>query len=231
MATAGAQTTPRRRPNTPAAIDARKARAHLRTADPTLARAVDAIGPFLLAREMRDTSSVYASLSKAIVSQQLSGQAAATIYGRLCALFPGSRGGPRPDHVLGASDAALRGAGLSGAKTLALRDLATRSVAGEIPTLAQARRLSDEELIERLTVVRGIGRWTVEMFLIFQLARPDVLPVDDFGVRKGFALAFGRKDLPKPRELAAYGERWAPHRTFASWYLWRVADRGGVVRT
>jgi 3-methyladenine DNA glycosylase/8-oxoguanine DNA glycosylase len=197
----------------------------LRQADPKLRRAIDGIGEFGLDLEMRAAKSVYAALAEAIVSQQLSGKAAATIYGRVCALFPGARGGPKPEQILASSDEALRGAGLSRAKTLALRDLAERSLAGEIPTLARARRLSDDEIVERLTAVRGIGRWTAEMFLIFRLGRPDVLPVDDYGVRKGFALAYGQKDLPKPKDLAAYGVRWAPFRTVASWYLWRVADR------
>jgi 3-methyladenine DNA glycosylase/8-oxoguanine DNA glycosylase len=187
---------------------------------------MDVIGAFALERELRAATSVYAALAESIVSQQLSGKAAATIYGRVCALFPGSRRGPKPEQILAASDAMLRGAGLSQAKTLALRDLAERSIAGEIPTLAGARRLSDDAIIERLTAVRGIGRWTAEMFLIFRLGRPDVLPVDDFGVRKGFALAFGLPQQPKPKELAVHGERWAPYRTVASWYLWRTADRG-----
>ena len=207
-------------------FDTKEAIASLRSADPTLARAMDVIGEFALERELRAATSVYAALAESIVSQQLSGKAAATIYGRVCALFPGSRRGPKPEQILSASDAMLRGAGLSQAKTLALRDLAERSVAGAIPTLAAARRLSDDAIIERLTAVRGIGRWTAEMFLIFRLGRPDVLPVDDFGIRKGFALAFGLREQPKPKQLAAYGERWAPFRTVASWYLWRTADRG-----
>ena len=207
-------------------FDPKKAIASLRSADPTLARAMDLIGEFALERELHTATSVYAALSKAIVSQQLSGKAAATIYGRVCALFPGARKGPKPEQILSASDAMLRGAGLSQAKMLAVRDLAERTLAGEIPTLAAARRLSDEAIIERLTAVRGIGRWTAEMFLIFRLGRPDVLPVDDFGIRKGFALAFGLREQPKPKQLAAYGERWAPFRTVASWYLWRTADRG-----
>ena len=207
-------------------FDPKEAVASLRSADPTLARAMDAVGPFALQGELRATTSVYAALAGSIVSQQLSGKAAATIYGRVCELFPGARKGPRPEQILSASDAMLRGAGLSQAKMRAMRDLAERSVAGEIPTLAAARRLSDDAIIERLTAVRGIGRWTAEMFLIFRLGRPDILPVDDFGVRKGFALAFGLPEQPKPKELAAYGERWAPFRTVASWYLWRTADRG-----
>lgn len=207
-------------------IDPRAALRTLRRADPTLGRAIDSIGRFGLATPQPRASSVYASIANAIVSQQLSGRAAATIYGRLCALFPGARGGPRPQDVLAAPDEALRSAGLSRAKALALRDLATRTLAGEIPTLAAARRLDDEAIIERLTAVRGVGRWTAQMFLIFDLGRPDVLPIDDYGVRKGFALAFGHAALPTPRALDAYGERWAPYRTVASWYLWRGADRG-----
>jgi 3-methyladenine DNA glycosylase/8-oxoguanine DNA glycosylase len=207
-------------------FDDRLALRTLRTADPILGRSIDAIGAFALAREVRATKSVYEALAEAIVAQQLSGKAAATIYGRVCALFPGNRGGPRPEQILATSDEALRGAGLSRAKGLALRDLAERTLAGEIPTLAQARRLDDDEVVARLTAVRGIGRWTAEMFLIFRLGRPDVLPVDDYGVRKGFALAFGHAELPHPKALSAHGERWAPFRTVASWYLWRVADRG-----
>lgn len=212
----------------PPAFDPALAVATLRGADPVLGRAIAAIGPYGLEPATRASESVYAALTRSIVSQQLSGKAAATIFGRVCALFEGGRRGPRPEQILAASDAVLRGAGLSRAKTLALRDLATRSLAGEIPTLAAARRLSDEEVIERLTAVRGIGRWTAEMFLMFRLDRPDVLPIDDYGVRKGFALTFGLGELPKPRELGLHGERWAPYRTVASWYLWRVADRGGI---
>jgi len=193
----------------------------LRAADPTLARVIERVGPFAL--ELKKTSTMFAMLSEAIVYQQLNGRAAATIYGRLCALFVEAHRGPQPKQILRASDAKLRGAGLSRAKLLALRDLARRSAAGEIPTLAEARDLDDETLVERLTAVRGIGRWTVEMLLIFRLARPDILPVDDFGIRKGFAVAYGKRALPKPRDLAKYGARWAPYRTVASWYLWQAS--------
>jgi len=127
--------------------------------------------------------------------------------------------------VLRASDAKLRGAGLSRAKVLALRDLAKRAAAGEVPSLADARRMDDSALVERLTQVRGIGRWTVEMLLIFRLGRPDVLPADDYGVRKGFATVFRRREVPPPKDVARRGERWAPYRTVAAWYLWRAAER------
>ncbi len=202
-------------------FDPKRALAHLRAADPTLARVIERVGPFAL--ELKKTSSMFGMLSEAIVYQQLSGKAAATIYGRVCALFANAHQGPAPKQILRASDGKLRGAGLSRAKLLALRDLARRSAEGEIPSLAEARDMDDALLVERLTQVRGIGRWTVEMLLIFRLARPDVLPVDDFGIRKGFSIAYRKRALPTPRELAKYGARWAPYRTVASWYLWQAA--------
>ena len=120
---------------------------------------------------------------------------------------------------------AIRGAGFSQAKVAALRDLAAKTLDGTVPTGATVRKLDDEAIIDRLIAVRGIGRWTVEMLLIFQLGRPDVLPVDDFGVRNGFRIAYGKRSMPKPGEVLRYGERWKPYRTAASWYLWRAADR------
>jgi 3-methyladenine DNA glycosylase/8-oxoguanine DNA glycosylase len=190
--------------------------------DPVLADVIETIGPFRL--EVRNTSSVFAALAQAIVYQQLNGKAAATILARFCALFPPGADGPTPEHVLAASDEELRSAGLSRSKALSLRDLAQRTASGEVPTLAEIRAMEDEAIIERLTKVRGIGRWTAEMLLIFRLGRPDVLPADDYGVRKGFALAYQR-ELPPPKELAAFGARWKPHRTVPSWYFWRVVER------
>jgi methylated-DNA-[protein]-cysteine S-methyltransferase len=201
----------------------RDALAHLRDADPRLARVIDAVGPFGL--ELKRTASLFGALAEAIVHQQLNGRAAATIYGRVCALFPPTPGGPTPAQLLGASDAELRGAGLSRAKLAALRDLAARASADQIPTLAEARRLDDATLVERLSAVRGVGRWTVEMLLIFRLGRGDVLPIDDYGVRKGYAVAFRTRTLPTPAEVAKRGARWRPYRTVASWYLWRAAER------
>jgi len=195
---------------------------HLRRVDPALARVIDAAGPFRL--ELKRTSSVFGALAEAIVYQQLAGKAAATIYGRVCALFPRAHEGFTPRHILRASDEALRGAGLSRPKLLALRDLATRAHAGEIPTLAEAHAMDDAALIERLTAVRGIGRWTVEMLLMFRLGRPDVLPVDDYGIRKGIAVLARRSALPDRDAVARRGARWAPYRSVASWYLWRAAD-------
>ncbi|MGH7789051.1 MAG: methylated-DNA--[protein]-cysteine S-methyltransferase, partial [Candidatus Binatia bacterium] len=196
--------------------------AHLRAADAALARVIDAAGPFRM--EIKRTTSLFGALAEAIVYQQLTGKAAATIYGRVCALFPRAHAGPTPQHILRASDEALRGAGLSRPKILALRDLARRAADGELPTLAEAHRMDDAEIVARLVAVRGIGRWTAEMLLMFRLGRPDVLPVDDYGVRKGFAAAFRKRALPAPADVEKRGARWKPYRTVASWYLWRAAE-------
>ena len=202
------------------ALDPRAALRHLRASDPALARVIDTLGPFSL--ELKKTQSLFGALSEAIVYQQLNGKAAATIYGRVCALCP--RKLPTAEHILAASDAALRGAGLSRSKLLSLRDLAERTRSGELPSLAALRRMPDDQIVERLVPVRGIGRWTVEMLLIFRLGRPDVLPADDYGVRKGFQVAFRKRALPTRAELEKRGARWAPYRTVASWYLWRAAN-------
>ncbi|HVH17063.1 MAG TPA: methylated-DNA--[protein]-cysteine S-methyltransferase [Myxococcota bacterium] len=201
-------------------FDPRAALRHLRASDPALARVIDTLGAFSL--ELKKTQSLFGALSEAIVYQQLSGKAAATIYGRVCALCP--RKLPTAEHILAASDTALRAAGLSRSKLLSLRDLAERTRSGELPSLAALRRMPDDQIVERLVPVRGIGRWTVEMLLIFRLGRPDVLPVDDYGVRKGFQVAFRKRALPTRVELEKRGARWAPYRTVASWYLWRAAD-------
>jgi methylated-DNA-[protein]-cysteine S-methyltransferase len=196
---------------------------HLRASDRGLARLIDEVGPFRM--KLAATQSLFVALAQAIVYQQLNGKAAATIFGRLCALFPRASQGPTPEHILRASDEELRGAGLSRSKLLSLRDLARRSSEGEIPTLTEVHRMDGEDIIERLTVVRGIGRWTVEMLLMFRLGRADVLPVDDYGIRKGFALTFKKRDLPTKHDLEKRGERWRPYRTVASWYLWRAVER------
>jgi O-6-methylguanine DNA methyltransferase len=204
------------------AFDWRRAVAHVKAADPKLARVIDAAGPVVL--ELKKTPSLFGALAEAIVYQQLSGKAAATIHGRVCALFPRAAHGPTAAHIARVADERLRGAGLSAAKVLALKDLAKRDLSGELPTLAEARTLDDATIVERLTAVRGIGRWTAEMLLIFRLGRPDVLPVDDYGVRKGFALAHRKRALPTPKDLARHGERWRPYRTVASWYCWRALE-------
>lgn len=203
-------------------FDTEDAIAHLSDSSARMRRLIERTGPFLM--EVRPTLSVFAALAEAVVYQQLHGKAAATIFDRLCKLFPRPSAGPTAAGLMKLDDAALRGAGLSKNKTLALRDLASKSLAKEIPTIVQAAKLDNDTLIEQLTAVRGIGRWTVEMLLMFRLGRPDVLPVDDFGIRKGYALSFAKKEMPAPRALARYGERWAPYRTVAAWYLWRATD-------
>ncbi len=170
-------------------FDSAEAVAHLRASDEALARLIGSVGPFGM--RLQRSSSTFAALSEAIVHQQLNPKAAGTIYGRFTALF-GRGGRPTPAKLLELTDSALRSAGLSRAKALALRNLATRTVAGEVPTLSTARKLSDEEVIERLSQLRGVGRWTAEMFLMFRLGRADVLPLGDYGMRRGFGIVFGR---------------------------------------
>ena len=196
--------------------------AHLRAADPKLGRLIDTVGPFRL--QLKNAPTMFAALAESIVYQQLSGKAAATIHARVCALFPRAQQGLSSEQILRTADDKLRAAGLSRSKLLSLRDLAQKTAAGEIPTLGEAHGMDDAALVERLTAVRGIGRWTVEMLLIFRLGRPDVLPVDDYGVRKGFAAAYRKRELPAPKDLARFGERWQPYRSVASWYLWRATE-------
>src|SRR5208283_2677470 len=194
---------------------------HLSTNDPVMRRLIRDFGPCGLLPETR--RSPFQSLVQAVAHQQLHGTAAAAILSRFKKLFPGRRF-PRPENLASVSDVDLRGAGFSRAKILALRDIAAKTLSGVVPTSRRIAKLSDDEIIERLTEVRGVGRWTVEMLLIFQLGRPDVLPAADFGVRNGFRRAYKKRDLPAVKELLAFGERWRPHRTTAAWYLWRVAD-------
>src|ERR1700678_1144820 len=204
-----------------------KAHEHITRTDKRMARIIAKTGAFRFQLDQCD--SVYESLLEAIVYQSMSGKAAATIYARIKAL--GSNGlCPTPAEILAISNQTLREAGLSGAKAAAMKDLAQKTIDGVVPTLEAAGQLSDEELVERLISVRGIGAWTVEMFLIFRLGRPDVLPIHDYGVQKGFALTYGKKEIPKPRELAAFGERWRPFRTVASWYMWRAVEHYGQTR-
>lgn len=201
--------------------DVKAALAHLRQVDTKLAKMIDRVGPFAMRRDQAST--LFLALAEAIVYQQLNGRAAATIWGRVKALFPREPQGPSPASLLGMSEEKLRGAGLSGNKLLSLRDLARRTQAGELPRLSEAEAMSDEALIERLTLVRGIGRWTVEMLLMFRLGRPDILAVDDFGIRKGLGVVLGKRAMPERAEVAKRGQRWAPYRSVASWYLWRAA--------
>jgi DNA-3-methyladenine glycosylase II len=158
-----------------------------------------------------------------VAHQQLNGKAAETILGRFRALFPGKR---FPGHkaLAGVTDEALRGVGFSCAKIAAIRDIAAKVASGEIPGARRIEKLSDDEIIERLTAARGVGRWTAEMLLMFQLGRPDVMPADDFGVRSGYRIAYGLDEMPKPRQVLEASEPWRPHRTVAAWYLWRAVD-------
>jgi DNA-3-methyladenine glycosylase II len=192
---------------------------HLRR-DAVLKRVIRQVGPFTLKPVLRQP---YEALVRAIAHQQVHGRAAEAILGRFIALCP-EPGFPTPESVLALSPEAMRGAGLSANKVLAIRDIAEKAALGVIPNRAAARRLSDEVLIERLVALRGVGRWTVEMLLIFTLGRADILPVDDFGVREGYRVAAGLPEQPKPKLLAEIGEAWAPYRTTAAWYLWRTAD-------
>ena len=213
--------------NIPLPFDHVKAHEHITRTDKRMARLIAKTGAFRFQLDQCD--SVYESLLEAIAYQSISGKAAATIYARIKAL--GSNGlCPTPAEILAVSVQTLREAGLSGAKAAAMKDLAQKTIDGVVPTLEAAALLSDEELVERLISVRGIGAWTVEMFLIFRLGRPDVLPIHDYGVQKGFALTYGKKEIPKPRELAAFGERWRPYRTVASWYMWRAVEHYGKTR-
>jgi DNA-3-methyladenine glycosylase II len=195
---------------------------HLARIDPVMRRLIRAVGPFTL--KPRNRRSPFESLARAIAYQQLHGRAAESILRRFIALFPGRRF-PKPEELLAMKSEAIRKAGLSRSKIAALQDLAAKTLDGTVPTYRVIRSLDDEAIVERLITVRGIGRWTVEMLLIFQLGRPDVLPVDDFGLRNGFRIVYGLLTMPTPKELLQYGERWKPYRTAASWYLWRAADR------
>src|SRR6266404_3791369 len=167
------------------------------------------------------------ALAESIAYQQLSGKAAATIFGRVRALYP-RRKYLDPKNILATQDEAFRRAGLSRNKIAALKDLAAKTIDGTVPSSRAIIRMSDEEIIARLITVRGIGRWTVEMLLLFDLGRPDVWPVDDYGVRKGFAKTFGRRKLPTPKELMKFGEKWRPYRSVAAWYFWRALDESNV---
>ena len=163
------------------------------------------------------------ALAESIAYQQLSGKAAATIFGRVRALYP-RRKYLDPEKILATPDESFRAAGLSRSKIAAVKDLAAKTIDGTVPSARAIARMSDEEIILRLTEVRGIGRWTVEMLLLFDLGRPDVWPVDDYGVRKGFAKIFGRRKLPTPKQLMKLGEKWRPYRSVAAWYFWRALD-------
>jgi DNA-3-methyladenine glycosylase II len=201
---------------------------HLSARDEKLASLIVETVQFQI--DMEGAQSPYEALLESIAYQSISGKAAATIFGRVKALGSNGRA-PSPQEMLKLRKPALRKAGLSGAKILAMKDTAQKTIDGIVPTLEEAQRLSDEELVERLVSVRGIGAWTVEMFLIFNLGRPDVLPIHDLGVKKGWSVTYGKKHMPKPKELLAFGEQWRPYRTVASWYMWRAFERAGYAVT
>src|ERR1039458_7990486 len=200
---------------TPAALK------HLAANDPVMRRLIREFGPCELKPETR--RSPFQSLVQAVAHQQLNGTAANAILARFKKLFP-ERRCPRPEDLSPVSDDDLRGVGFSRAKILAIRDIAAKTLDGVVPASRQIVKLSDDEIIGRLTEVRGVGRWTVEMLLIFQLGRPDVLPVGDFGVRTGYRVAYKKRGMPKPKALLEFGEKWKPHRTTAAWFLWCAAD-------
>jgi len=199
----------------------RPALKHLRS-DAVMASLIKQIGPPTLAPRRHPT---FASIAQAIIHQQLSGRVAEVIAGRFKKLFTkkGERF-PTAKEVLATPVAKLRGVGLSDAKASAIRDLAQRTRDGLVPTLEQCDELTDAQLVEVFTAIKGVGPWTVEMLLIFNLGRPDVLPHNDLGVRRGFQVAHGLRQMPSPERVARDGKRWAPHRTLAAWYLWRAAD-------
>jgi 3-methyladenine DNA glycosylase/8-oxoguanine DNA glycosylase len=195
--------------------------AHLRQADPEMAALIDRVGPFVL--PPRKTATLFEALLRSIVYQQLHGKAASTILGRVVAILD-RHGGATAEAMLAASDEHLRGAGLSRSKMLAGRDLAAKVRDGVVPSLREAHALTDDELVARLTEVRGIGPWTVHMLLIFYLGRPDVMPTGDYAVRMAFKRLYRKRREPKPEHILKHAKRWQPYRSVAAWYLWRSMD-------
>src|SRR5580692_11384928 len=194
---------------------------HLSSKDPVMRLLIREHGICALVPETR--RSPFQSLVQAVAHQQLHGKAANTILARFKKLFPGKRF-PAAKDLASVTDKQIRACGFSFAKIKAIRDIAEKTLSGVIPTSREIVKLSDDEIVARLTEVRGVGQWTVEMLLIFQLGRFDVLPVHDFGVRTGFRHAYKKRRMPTPKEILAFGELWRPHRTTASWFLWRAAD-------
>src|SRR5580698_6549570 len=201
-----------------------EAHVHLSRTDKRLAGVIERVGEFQF--KLDECDSVYESLLEAIMHQSIAGKAAQAIYARIKALGRDGRA-PTPEELLRVSRHRLRKCGLSRAKVAAVRDLAQKTIDGVVPTIEAAQKMSDQELVDRLISVRGIGAWTVEMFLIFRLGRPDVLPIHDYGVQKGWALTYRKKMIPKPKDLLKFGERWRPYRTVASWYMWRAVALAG----
>ena len=194
---------------------------HLRQADPRMAELIERVGRFQLPLERQQHP--FHALLNAIVYQQLHATAASAILGRIKTQL-GAGDFPSPAQVLAAEETALRSTGLSRQKMAAVRDLAAKVADGIVPAWHDVEPLPDEEIIARFTQVRGVGVWTVQMLLMFRLGRPDVLPVLDYGVRNGYRIAYRKRRMPTPKELAKVGERWRPYRSVASWYLWRAVD-------
>ncbi len=186
-----------------------------------MSRLIRSVGPCRI--ELSPERSPCEALVSAVAHQQLTGRVAQVILGRFFALYPG-RCFPDPQAILDTPLETLRSVGFSRAKAAAIQDIAAKTLADVVPSSKRILSMNDDEVIDQLTQVRGVGRWTVEMLLIFTLGRPDVWPVDDYGIRKGFARAYGQKELPKPNELREFGERWRPFRSTAAWYFWRAAD-------
>jgi DNA-3-methyladenine glycosylase II len=197
-----------------------KAQKHLSQADSVMKKLIKRSAPFALKPDLEQTP--FEALTRAVASQQLHGAAAEAILKRFIALVPG-KAFPEPSDVALLADDQIRSAGFSFGKIRTLRDLAEKVTTGVVPSSEEIKSMADDDIVARITQVRGIGRWTVEMLLIFRLGRMDVLPVDDFGVKKGFMLAYGLEEMPKPKEILYHGEKWRPYRTMASWYLWRAA--------
>lgn len=195
---------------------------HFQAVDPKLYQLIGEIGDFRLERSSQFTP--FQELLRSIVYQQLSGKAAASIFGRLRALYA-KKGYPSAKNIMDTSEADLRSCGLSRTKVKSVKDLAHKTNARQLPSVRKIQTLTDEELIENFTAVFGVGQWTVEMLMIFNLERPDVLPASDLGIRRGFMVTYGLDEMPQPEEILRFGERWKPYRTMASWYLWRAADR------
>src|SRR5262249_46603164 len=195
---------------------------HLKRVDPRLARIIEAVGAYRL--QLRTEGSHFQALARAIVFQQLSGKAAGTIFGRFSALFPADEG-PAPATVLASSDEQLRSVGLSRQKIAYLKDLSTRVLSGDLP-LDSVESMDDNDLIAHLVQVKGIGRWTAQMFLMFRLGRPDVLPELDLGIQNAIKRAYRMRKRPTPKQVKKIGARWSPHSSVACWYLWRSLENG-----
>ena len=193
---------------------------HLRSKDPRLAELIDQIG--IIKLPARRSSDPYLALLETIAYQQLAGSAAKKIWERVIALF--DQDGPRPDKLIALSEEELRSAGLSRSKAVSMREIAARTISGQVPDVQRMKSMSDEELFATLTQIRGVGPWTVEMLLMFTLRRPDIMPVTDYGIRKGFQMLYRKRQMPTPKQILKKAETWRPYRTAAALYLWRIAD-------